>query len=51
MHERFSTMLQRAREHENRDELVHVTGELLKSLAAEIEALEKAIAGMERDER
>jgi len=51
MRERLSAMLARiktAPDLRDSDELMHVTGELIKSLAAEIQALEKAIGGMEQ---
>ena len=50
MRERLSAMLLRAKASPDlRDgqELIHVTGELIKSLGAEIQAVEKAIAAIE----
>jgi len=51
MRERLNTMLARVKaDPDLRDsgELVHVTGELIKILGAEIQAPEKAIAEIER---
>jgi hypothetical protein len=47
MRERLSAMLARVKadpELQDSSELIHVTGELTKSLGAEIQALERAIA-------
>lgn len=51
MRERLSAMLARVKaapDLRKNHELTHVTGELIKSLGAEIQALEKAIAAMVR---
>jgi hypothetical protein len=51
MRERLSAMLARVKAApglRDSDELAHVTGELVKSLGVEIQALEKAIAGAGR---
>ena len=51
MRERLSAMLQRVKvDDELRDsgELVHVTGELIKTLGAEIQALERALSEIKR---
>jgi hypothetical protein len=50
MRDRLSTMLARVKaapDLRNNDELMHVTGELIKNLEAEIQALEKPIGGVE----
>ena len=47
MHECLNAMLARVKadpELQDSSELIHVTGELIKSLGAEIQALERAIA-------
>ncbi len=51
MQERLNAMLARVKadpELQGSSELIHVTGELTKSLGAEIQALERAIAEIER---
>jgi hypothetical protein len=51
MRERLSAMLARVKAApalRNSDELIHVTCELIRGLEAEIQTLEKAIAGMDR---
>jgi hypothetical protein len=47
---RFTAILERARvDPDNRDELIHVTGALLKGLETEISALEKTLAGLKAE--